>query len=241
MAVTYTGVPRLEGRSVLQGGEQMVSPHCGPTRTSPTTPPGSRPHWVDGHQQPTIGSGLPCMGGGPPKDPAPNSAGQISEGWRGWWRSSGDTLKETASFPAQPQAAEGSQPGGWGLGEALLQQEPIRVHGQRVEPLTVTWQGLLPDSPLAFSACSSASFSFSLSQRVSGQSFSRSFSRTSEREPGQPPALAAHRGLRGFSLSSLLWMEPRLSDVGRYWAGPASRPSPRCIQRRSGVLILTFY
>ena len=80
MAVTYAGVPRLEGRSVLQGGEQMVSPHCGPTRTSPTTPPGSRPHWVDGHQQPTIGSGLPHMGGGPPKDPAPNSAGQVSEG-----------------------------------------------------------------------------------------------------------------------------------------------------------------
>ena len=80
MVVTYTGVPRLEGRSVLQGGEQMVSPHCGPTRTSPTTPPGSRPHWVDGHQQPIIGSGLPRMGGGPPKDPAPNSTEQISEG-----------------------------------------------------------------------------------------------------------------------------------------------------------------
>ena len=192
MVVTYTGVPRLEGRSVLQGGEQMVSPHCGPTRTSPTTPPGSRPHWVDGHQQPTIGSGLPCMGGGPPKDPAPNSTEQISEGWRGWWRSSGDTLKETASFPAQPQAAEGSQPGGWGLGEALLQQEPIRVHGQRVEPLTVTWQGLLPDSPLAFSACSSASFSFSLSRRALGRGFSSSFSWTSEREPGRPLALTAY-------------------------------------------------
>lgn len=42
VAVTYAGVPRLEGRTVLQGGEQTVSPHCGPTRTSPPNPPGSR-------------------------------------------------------------------------------------------------------------------------------------------------------------------------------------------------------
>ena len=111
---------------------------------------------------------------------------------RGRWRTSGDALEETPSLPAWPRAAAGSQPGGWGLGEALLQQEPIRVHGQRVEPLTVTWQGLLPDSPLAFSSCSSASFSFSLSRRALGRGFSSSFSWTSEREPGRPLALTAY-------------------------------------------------
>ena len=35
LALTYAGVPRLEGRAVLQGGEQLVSSHCGPTGTSP--------------------------------------------------------------------------------------------------------------------------------------------------------------------------------------------------------------
>ena len=69
-------------------------------------------------------------------------------------------------------------------------------HRQWVERLAVTWQGLLPDSPLAVPACSSASFSFSLSRGASGWGFSSSFSRTSEREPGRPPVLAVHRGLR---------------------------------------------
>ena len=158
----------------------------------PHNPSGARPHWVCGHQQPTIGSGLPRMGGGPPKKPVPTSAGLVSEGLSGRWRSSEDALEETPSLPARPRAATGSQPGGWGLGEALLQQEPVQVHGQQMEGLAVTWQGLLPDSPLAFSSCSSASFSFSLSQRALGRGFSSSFSWTSEREPGRPLALTAY-------------------------------------------------
>ena len=66
---------------------------------------------------------------------------------RGRWRTSGDALEETPSLPARPRAATGSQPGGWGLGEALLQQEPIRGHILQVEYLSVTWQGLVTGTP----------------------------------------------------------------------------------------------
>ena len=66
--------------------------------------------------------------------------------------STGDALEDTPSFSSLPRAATGSQPGGWGLVEALLQQEPIGGHRQWVERLAVTWQGLLPNSPLAVSA-----------------------------------------------------------------------------------------
>ena len=34
-------------------------------------------------------------------------------------------------------------------GEAFLHQEPARVHGQWVERLAVTWQGLLSESPFS--------------------------------------------------------------------------------------------
>ena len=63
---------------MLQGGEQMVSPHCGPPRTSPPNPPRAGPHWVCAHQHPTIGGGLPYIGGGPAHRP-----GNIL-GWTGF-------------------------------------------------------------------------------------------------------------------------------------------------------------
>ena len=78
LAVTYAGVPRWEGRAVLQDGEQTVSPHCGPPRTSPPNPLGAGPHWVCAHQHPTIGSGFPYIGGGPAHRPSTNL------GWTGF-------------------------------------------------------------------------------------------------------------------------------------------------------------
>ena len=192
LAVTYAGVPRWEGRAVLQGGEQMVSPHCGPPRTSPPNPPGAGPHWVCAHQHPTIGSGLPRVGGGPAHRPSTNlgwtgfsGLKRVMEEHRG--RPGRDSFTFISATGSDRFSARWLGPGG-GPSPAGTCRGLQTAGGMSHSHLTRS------ASRLAL-GCHGMFFCHVFLLFMAAR-LRLGFSRTSEREPGGHPVLAGQRGLR---------------------------------------------